>query len=85
MLYYLLYIGKSNKKFTHNKVYNFMGSPSQFLGDVTNYMNITIYANDRLVIFHKQHFQYFKQNFKLINDKQLKQLERKKKLIKISK
>lgn len=37
-----------------------------------------------MVTFHKQHLDYF-ENFKLIDDKQLQQLERKKKLIKISK
>jgi hypothetical protein len=80
-MYKLFYIGKSNKKFTHNHLYNFMGSTSLIYKDI----NITIYANrNRLIYFNNNHFDYLHENFKLLDDNEIKQLERKFKLKKIN-
>ena len=90
----LLYIGKSNKRFTHNKIYQFMGSPSVVLhildenrvDEFYDYFNITVYANNnRKISLFNQHIDYFIDNFKIITEQGIKQLERKKKLQRLNK
>jgi len=86
-MYKLLYTGKSNKKFTHNELYNFMGSPSLITEkeNVGGFFNVVVYGkNNRLVTFVYNHLDYFYDNFKLANENEIKQLERKKKLNKIN-
>jgi len=79
-MYKLLYIGKSDKDFTHDKIYNFMGSPSSLFNTA---FHTTIITEKRRITLHCQHFTYFKKNFKLVDEHQIKQLERKKKLKKL--
>ena len=74
----LLYIGKSNKKFTHNKLYKIFYSantPSKF-------HHIVMCGNkNKLVTVRDQ--DYFIDNFKCLDDIQIKKIERKIKLKKL--
>jgi len=66
-MYKLLYTGKSNKKFTHNHLYDFMGSPSCLSKkeDVGGFFNVTVYGNNHiLVTFSFPHLDYFYDNFR---------------------
>jgi len=75
----LLYIGKSNKKYTYNKFYKYAGINEKFLV-------MTIYDNKNQPYYYDSKYsQYFEDNFRLINEEQYKQLIRKFKLTKLSK
>lgn len=69
----LLYIGKSNKKFTHDKLY------------VPYYLHgpIVVRSNKGLVTFRKQHKVYFEENFKIVDEKEQETIIRRNKLKKI--
>lgn len=73
----LLYIGKSNKNFTHNRLYSYSGF---------NYI-IDIKSNRGLmrININEEHNKYFFENFKILNDKEEKNFLRKQKLKKINK
>jgi len=81
-MYKLLYIGKSNKRFTHNKTYLFHGMTAQQGSSDGFYMCIN-YNNTQIMTFRNE--DYFKKNFKLITNQEHKQLIRKLKLRKINK
>jgi hypothetical protein len=79
---YLLYIGKSNKNFTHNKFYNFYGS---YDNDI-DYISLTIFKTNKGTSkwFNKNQFYWFNENFKFLNELEYNKLQRKLKLKKIS-
>jgi len=72
----LLYIGKSNKKFTKGKTYNYMG-------DFESHGHITIRGNKQLVSLCYKHLDYFKNNFKYITEQEHQSMIRKNKIKKI--
>lgn len=74
----LLYIGKSNKKFTYGKTYDYMGN-----FETSNHM--VIKSKKRLVTLRYEHIDYFEKNFKFISDQEYDSLIRKEKLKKINK
>jgi len=69
----LIYIGKSNKKFTEGKTYNYMGN-------FESQTHMTIRANKQLVILRYEHLEYFEKNFKFLNEIEYQNLIRKNKL-----
>lgn len=74
----VLYIGKSNKKFTKGKLYKYFGNIETSI--------ITIYANkNKLISMGHFYYDYFHKNFKLLNEDDIKKLERKNKINKINK
>ena len=76
----LLYIGKSDKNFTHKRMYNYHG------WSYDDSISITVRDNKNMDIFlNNEYFDYFYDNFKILNEHDIKQLERKNKLNKISK
>ena len=79
---YLLYIGKSNKNFTHNRFYDFYG----LYDNNINYISITIFKTNKgtLKRFIKKDIDYFNKNFKFLNELEYNKLQRKLKLKKIS-
>jgi hypothetical protein len=80
-MYKLLYIGKSNGRFTHNKIYFFYGMTTN---QGSNEINIRVYYNNTQIVTFKDR-EYFEKNFKLITEHEHKQLIRKLKLEKINK
>lgn len=78
-MYKLLYIGKSNKRFTHNKTYEY-GS----LMGAEKFFYATVYYNRKQMMTFKDH-DYFHENFKFITEQKYNQLIRKIKLNKIKK
>ena len=76
----LLYIGKSNKKFTYNKLYNIMYSANT--PSIFHY--IVIYGNKNQIITIREQ-DYFIDNFKHLDERQIKNFERKMKLKKLKK
>jgi len=76
----LLYIGKSNKRFTYNKTYKF----SQITSQITKKSYVFVYYNDSQIMTIKDK-NYFDKNFKLITDNEYDKLIRKLKLKKILK
>lgn len=72
----LLYIGKSNKKFTNGRIYNYSGNL---------YLTIVIKSKKGLVTIRTEHLDYFEKNFKFIDEKEYDNIMRKNKLKKISK
>ena len=88
VIYRIYYFGKSNKDFTHGKVYKYFGS---FINTPTNKSNgtysvsITIYGNrGNMISFNDEHFHYVDSNFKLMTIDEYNQYIRKNKLKKIS-
>lgn len=90
---YLLYIGKTNKKFTHNIVYNYFCH-----GKLVGNSNIIIQTNEGCLInfnnnpknrkkkrYLEKKIDYFLKNFKIIDDIEYLRYCRKQKLLKISK
>lgn len=78
---YLLYIGKSNKRFTYNKVYVYLNYYTE-----SNDFFISVYTDKKILVnFRNEHFDYFYKNFKFINDQELIKLRRKIKINKINK
>jgi hypothetical protein len=76
----LLYTGKSSKKYTHNNIYIYSGWVYPMS------ISITIIDNKKQKInLNTDHFNYFHDNFRILNDKEIEQIERKNKLNKISK
>ena len=80
-MYKLLYIGKSNKRFTHNKTYFFYGMTAKQGAET---INMYVYYNSTQIMNFRDK-NYFEKNFKLINEQEQKQLIRKLKLKKINK
>jgi len=80
-MYKLLYIGKSNKKFTNNNVYVIYGMSAQN----KNFSTIIIKSNKGLVTLRQQHEAYFYENFKGINKEEETKIIRKNKLNKLKK
>jgi len=74
----LQYIGKSNKKFTHNHTYSYFGC---YYGR-DDIFNIEIYSNKNQII-HYNSEEYFNDNFKIMNEDDYNKLIRKLKLKKI--
>lgn len=72
----LLYIGKSNKKFTHGKIYK-----TVYYG--YSYFPIIINSNKGLVTLKEEHSVYFEDNFKIIDKKEEDKIIRKNKLKKL--
>jgi hypothetical protein len=82
----LLYIGKSNKQFTHGKIYQVTGSYFEGTTDLEMKINLTIKDNKHISHYYNMNYaQYFVDNFKFITEEEYKQLIRKNKLNKISK
>ena len=83
----LLYIGKSNRKFTHNKIYKYHGDLIIGYNDYykSGYLSVTSNRNHIIVTFRFEHVNYFNKNFKFITDQERNNLIRKLKLKKISK
>ena len=82
---YLLYIGKSNNRFTHNKLYKYLG-PKKFFLESSYEFQISVYTNsNNLITIKLEHDEYFDKNFKYITEKEYKNLIRKIKLKKLSK
>jgi hypothetical protein len=79
---YLLYIGKSNKNFTHNRFYDFYGSYDYKL----SYISLTIHKTNKGTSkwLNKNQFDWFNENFKFINELEYNKLQRKLKLKRIS-
>jgi len=76
----LQYIGKSNRKFTHNHTYIYHGS----FGSDIFYM--TVHANKNQIIHYTfNHAEYFNDNFKFMDENDYNKLIRKLKLKKINK
>jgi len=75
----LLYIGKSNKRFTHNKIYKYH---SIHYLTTTNF-NMTVYYNSNQMMVFK-YKDYFNKNFKFINENEYNQFVRKEKLKRIN-
>lgn len=78
-MYKLLYIGKSNKRFTHNMTYEYgslMGSE--------NFFYATVYYNRNQMMTFKDG-DYFHEKFKFITEIEYNQLLRKKKINRINK
>lgn len=76
----LIYIGKSNKRFTHNKIYGWYG--------LSNEENLWINIktnNSTLVMFNNNYYDYFNENFKFMNEIEYNNHIRKIKLKKIDK
>jgi len=83
-MFKLRYIGKSNKNFTHDHLYGYMGSPSLIL-DNQIYLNIAVITNKkRLKYFNSDYIDYFQENFQFLNEKEIKQFQRQQKLKKIN-
>ena len=78
----LIYIGKSNKKFTHNRVYTYWGNPSLYL-DGFNWL--LVFSNKSRIQFTPEHVEYFQQNFIILDEQEFLMFNRKIKLNKISK
>lgn len=72
----LLYIGKSNKKFTHGKIYDYSGQVIYTL---------IIKSKKGLVTIRKENLEYFEKNFKFIDEQEYERIIRKNKIKKISK
>lgn len=72
----LLYIGKSNKKFTNGSIYDYTGQVIYTL---------VIKSKKGLIIIRKENLEYFDKNFKFIDEQEYDKLLRKNKLKKISK
>lgn len=78
----LLYIGKSNKRFTHNKTYIFYGMTAK--QGCPDEIDMRVYYNSsQMMTFRNK--EYFEKNFKLITEKQQNQLIRKIKLKRLNK
>jgi hypothetical protein len=76
----LLYIGKSNKRFTHDKLYNYIGYHSDYA------FHIIIFSNQgNRVTLDENYIRYFELNFKFVNEKEINKIDRKKKLKKLGK
>ena len=75
----LLYIGKSNKRFTHNKIYRYSRLYNNKI-----FFYVTVYYNSYQLMTFKD-IEYFEKNFKLITEKQQNQLIRKIKLKRLNK
>ena len=75
----LLYIGKSNKRFTYNKTYGCMS-----LHNYVSYFHASVYYNNSQMMTFKDK-DYFDENFKILSEHEQKQLIRKLKLKKINK
>lgn len=72
----LLYIGNSNKRFTHDKLYHWFGSWS-----AGNQLNVTVTNNSNvLVYFNGDYYDYFYDNFMFMNNTEYIKYIRKKKL-----
>jgi hypothetical protein len=74
----LLYIGKSNKKFTHNKIYKYYGQPFYIMIVYDNKNSMIMFTNEKL-------YDYFEKNFKFVDDQEYNKIIRKNKLNKINK
>lgn len=74
-----LYIGKSNKRFTHNKIYKYF----QYLKDDKFIYTYVIDNKNSIVHFIIEHDNFYKK-FKIIDSKEVKSIERKNKLKKIN-
>jgi hypothetical protein len=89
-MYRVHYKGKSNKDFTHDRVYKCFGvintTPSD--KDVLNgknYINLTVYGNrGNMIQFNDDYYDYVNDNFVIINQIEYEQLVRKNKIKKIS-
>lgn len=92
---YLLYIGKTNKKFTHNVLYNYCCRRSAKPGYLPN--NITLYTDEKCLInfnrnpklrkkkrFLEKNIDYFFKNFKFIDEIDYLRYCRKQKLQKLT-
>lgn len=80
----LLYIGKSNKKFTYNHIYKYFGYHKYKLNwkdDIE--FSITIYDNHNILNFLTK-LSYFEKNFKFITEIEYNKLIRKLKIEKIN-
>lgn len=88
-IYRIYYLGKSNKDFTHNKVYKCFGSYTASSDEETlnskNYVNLTVYGNKgNMILFNDDYYEYVENNFKFITMDEYNQYIRKTKLNKIS-
>lgn len=75
---YLVYVGKSNKSFTHNNLY--------FMADINHfnlYKHVRIFNNKHSVKTYTK--AYFDKNFKTFNEQEYKKFIRLNKLNKINK
>jgi hypothetical protein len=64
----LLYIGKSNKRFTHNKIYNYWS-----LSESKDRFHISVFYNDKQLMTFR-YFDYFNKKFKFITENEYNQL-----------
>lgn len=87
MKYRLLYIGKSGKDFTHDRVYKIVYGPwtsTAGLG-LDDYDSFTLSGNrGQLIQFDESYHNYIQKNFKLLTDEQYNKYIRKIKLKKLS-
>jgi hypothetical protein len=74
----LLYIGKSNKKFTHNRIYKYHGQIPY---------GIIVYNNKNTMesFSYNSLNNYFEKNFKFVDEQEYNKIIRKNKLNKINK
>lgn len=77
----LIYIGKSNKKFTNGRLYEYMEFP-HFSHTL---LSIQVKTNRNILeYFDGRYFDFFYTNFRFINEQEYKQLIREQKLKKIN-
>ena len=72
----LLYIGKSNKKFTKNRTYTYHG-------DITYVLTVYTKRGNKITLNY-DYLGYFEKNFKFVDELEYKQLVRALKIKKIS-
>ena len=76
----LLYIGKSNKKFTNNQIYTWWGSNADEYA-----INIYVITNKNTKFYiNGDYLAYYKKNFKMLNKLEYEKYLRKEKLKRIS-
>lgn len=87
-MYRIYYFGKSNKDFTHGKVYNcfgFFGNTPTEKSNGTYSVSITIYGNKgNMIYFNDDYFHYVDDNFRQMYNEEYNKYIRKNKLKKIS-
>jgi len=78
----LLYIGKSNKNFTHNKLYSYSGFWNHHT--LNTHISVDVKSNKGLIRFNDDYYEYFWNNFKVVDEKEEEIILRKQKLKKIN-
>lgn len=83
---YLLYIGKGNKKYTHNKFYIFYGFniSSPFSDNFDNFTISIVDNKNNIKIYGERYRSYLKENFRLLNENDFKNHNRKMKINKLN-